>query len=397
MPYDVAVVGGGPAGARVAWRLARAGAHVALVDGSHPREKPCGGGVTGRALRLVSAQLSGAPVPHGVAVERAVFVQNGARAVVSLPASPPPAHGTAVTSGTALIIFPRADFDGRLYDSAVAAGAAPVHERARDVEATSTGARVRLERGAAIEARWIVGADGANSLVRRRLLAPFSRAELSIATGFFVHGPTSRDIIVEFESRPAGYLWSFPRADHLAVGICAQADRSTAAELRAVASRWIARERFEGTPEPYSWPIPSLSARAIEQQRPAGHGWLLVGDAAGLVDPITREGIFFALQSADLAADAILGGRDVPARFRESLGDEILPELARAAALKDGFFQPRLTGLLIHALRASPKIGAVMADLVAGEQPYRTLARRLLRTFEFGLALELARLRRARR
>ncbi len=397
MQYDVAVVGGGPAGARTAWRLATAGARVAVVDGSHPREKPCGGGVTGRALRLVSAQLADTPAPGGVIVDRAVFIQDGVRAAIDLPASTPGPGGPATPADTALVVFPRLHFDARLYESAVTAGATPVPERARDVEATPGGARVRLESGASIETRWIVGADGANSLVRRRMLAPFSRAELSIASGYFLHGATSRDIVVEFVPEPPGYLWSFPRADHLAVGVCAQADRTTAAELRAIASRWMARERLQGTPEAYSWPIPSLSAGAMKKQRPAGRGWLLVGDAAGLVDPITREGIFFALQSADLAADAILGDHDVAERFLSALGDQILPELARAATLKEGFFRPRFMRLLVQALQSSPNVSAVMADLVAGEQPYRTLAWRLLGTFEFGLALELVRMKRSRR
>ena len=368
-----------------------------MVDGSHPREKPCGGGVTGRALRLVSAQLAGTPAPGGVIVDRAVFIQDGARAAIDLPASAPGAGGPAAAAGTALVVFPRLHFDAQLYEAAVAAGATPVAERARDVEATPGGARLRLESGASLEARWIVGADGANSLVRRRMLAPFSRAELTIASGYFLHGATSRDIVVEFVPEPPGYLWSFPRADHLAVGVCAQADRTTAAELRAIAGRWMERERLQGTPEAYSWPIPSLSAGAIRTQRPAGRGWLLVGDAAGLVDPITREGIFFALESADLAADAILGDHEVAERFLAALGDQILPELARAATLKEGFFRPRFMRLLVQALQSSPKVGAVMADLVAGEQPYRTLAWRLLGTFEFGLALELVRMRRSRR
>lgn len=112
---------------------------------------------------------------------------------------------------------------------------------------------------------------------------------------------------------------------------------------------------------------------------------MLIGDAAGLVDSITREGIFFALQSADVAAGAILAGGDPTARYGEALRRDVYPELARAARLKAGFFQPRFIRLLVSALER-PAIAAIMADLVAGRQCYRGLRRRLLRTLEFRLA-----------
>jgi len=112
---------------------------------------------------------------------------------------------------------------------------------------------------------------------------------------------------------------------------------------------------------------------------------MLLGDAAGLVDPITREGIFFALRSGAMAA-AALGERDPSRGYAARVGDELHGELRRAATLKAGFFRPRFTRLLVDALRESAAIRAVMIDLVAGRQPYRGLKRRLLGTFELGLA-----------
>jgi flavin-dependent dehydrogenase len=125
----------------------------------------------------------------------------------------------------------------------------------------------------------------------------------------------------------------------------------------------------------------------------AGPRWLLLGDAAGLVDPITREGIYFALASGAWAADALGGGapeRTYAARVR----DEAIPELARAARLKAGFFRPAFTGLMMRALQQSPAVGAVLADLVAGRQSYATLKWRLLTTLELGLAWRVLRERR---
>jgi flavin-dependent dehydrogenase len=115
---------------------------------------------------------------------------------------------------------------------------------------------------------------------------------------------------------------------------------------------------------------------------------MLIGDAGGLVDPITREGIFFALASGEAAADSLDAADPGPAyaaRIRESIHHE----LRRAARLKTRFFERRFTALLVRALQRSPRIRAVMADLVAGEQPYRGLRRRLLRTFELRLMWDL--------
>lgn len=119
---------------------------------------------------------------------------------------------------------------------------------------------------------------------------------------------------------------------------------------------------------------------------------MLLGDAAGLVDPLTREGIFYALQSGELAAASLAASRDPGASYRTRLRDEVYPELARAAALKAGFFSSHFTDLLVDALCRSPKVQAIMTSLIAGRQPYATLKRRLIGTFEVGLAWRLLKL-----
>ena len=142
--------------------------------------------------------------------------------------------------------------------------------------------------------------------------------------------------------------------------------------------------------EPYSWSIPSLPATDFEALTPSGPGWYLVGDAAGLVDPITREGIYFALLSGEWAAGAIVsdaaGGSR---RYTEQIREEIGVDLGHAARFKAAFFRPRFTRLLIDALQQSRDIRAVMADLVSGRQSYAGLKWRLARTFELGLAARL--------
>jgi geranylgeranyl reductase family protein len=376
---DVAIVGAGPAGAWAARRLAASGARVVLIDPSHPREKPCGGGITGRALGRVRAALGEPPLP-AITVSEARFTdpRGGAPAVVAL-------GGNAEDSP--LLVASREAFDGRLVRAAVDAGAMLVQARALDVSRDAH--RFRIATGAGpLSAAFLIGADGANSLVRRRLSRPLARDQISIATGFFVHGAVSNAITLEFSADPPGYLWSFPRPTHLAVGICAQADAGAGpARLRIRAAEWIRSARLApgAALQPYAWPIPSLTVEGLARNAVSGPGWCLVGDAAGLVDPITREGIFFALESAELAAAAFAAGGAVDRTYACGVADVIRPELARAARWKAGFFRPAFTTLLLDALRESAGIRAVMADLAAGRQPYATLAWRLAATREWRL------------
>lgn len=387
MTADVAIVGAGPAGAWAARALASAGARVVILDASHPREKPCGGGITGRALELIQAVV-GHGSCAGVVADSVHFEADGSSL---MPTVPLPSE--RLTSQNALVIVSRAAFDRWLLDHAITSGACHVPERVMDLTMDGGGACLTTSGGRYLAAH-VIGADGAMSIVRKRLGRPFSRAQLSIAAGYFVHGTSSRDITIRCVSQPAGYIWSFPRTDHLAVGICAQADTVPNSQpLRAVTREWIERASLPVGAHlvPYTWPIPSLSAADLRSNFVAGPRWLLVGDAAGLVDPLTREGIFFALRSAEMASQAILEGPDRAHLVYETrLEKEIYPELRRAASMTAQFFTPAFSSLLLRALDDSPRIRRITADLIAGRQTYHGLRRRLLATREFGLALRFA-------
>lgn len=375
------VIGAGPAGCWAARTLATLGARVALVDGSHPREKPCGGGVTGRALALVGHAVDLASLQR-CHVTAARFVDTPRSASASVP----------LERGS-LDVASRTEFDSALFAAAAAAGVSTVLARVVDVTRDGASFLVRTTTGS-LRAPRLLGADGANSLARRRLTQPFARADLSVATGYFVHGATSDEIVLELLADPPGYIWSFPRPTHLAIGVCTQADEKiSAAALRARTLQWIRDRGFDrGTLSAYAWPIPSLSSRSFGRLTTSGSGWCLAGDAAGLVDPITREGIYFALLSGQWAAEALTSSDDgAHRRYHERVADEIVAELALAARFKAGFFRPRFTGLLVDALAESARVRAVMSGLIAGTQPYKSLKWALAGTAELGLAWRLLR------
>jgi geranylgeranyl reductase family protein len=387
----VAIIGAGPAGAMAAVRLARAGATVSLFDPSHPREKPCGGGLTGRALALIADIIDVSA--HSPVVIKAASMEE---------AADPHTHAEialidrGTTSESSLIVLSRAVFDRALVDAAVGAGARLIHEKAMHLSRRGSAMLVRTSDGE-YECDHLLGADGANSLVRKRFAAPFSRAQLSVAAGFFVQGVSDSRIAIKTMVEQPGYLWAFPRRDHLAIGICSPAaSRVSSTELRAQSRRWIEQHHLQRSTRliPYAWPIPSVGFKDGVPMTFSGPGWMLLGDAAGLVDPLTREGIFYALLSGQWAADALTesSAYRAAACYDERLRSEVQPELVRAARLSGLFFDPAFSPLFVDALRQSAAIRDVFVDLIAGVQPYRGLRRRLLATREWKLAGKAIRL-----
>jgi flavin-dependent dehydrogenase len=242
------------------------------------------------------------------------------------------------------------------------------------------GKEVRLTAGGVPqEADFAVIASGA----RNALLPgtrPLGRGDLEMTLGYFV--PSQGDTIqVKFLHRFEGYIWSFPRSDHLSVGICGSMARHTAQELRCALKQFLSDERIpvEGA-RFYSHVLPSPEARTLRRRRVAGRNWALVGDAAALVDPITGEGLYYALRSGDLLAEALIAGRpaEYPARVRADFSADL--EFASPIArrlYRARFLGGAVTTRMIQFIGRSATFRALMADLFSGAQNYASLKRRL--------------------
>jgi flavin-dependent dehydrogenase len=357
----IAVVGAGPAGSLLAYHTARDGARVTVFDPSHPREKPCGGGVTSKALRLLPRAPASDPLPAR-RVEACRF-DSGEGDYVDVPLSTP------------VVVASRRELDAWLLRRAVEAGAGHVAER---VVAVDVAGRVRTAAGREAIFDVVVGADGAGSLVRRTLLAPTPPARLAMAVGWFA--PGTAPMLVRFTPGLAGYLWLFPRPDHVGVGICAPLGavptRSLFDRLQAETVRHFPAlaESADGR---YAHTIPSPSTDPSSILEIAGDRWALVGDAAALADPVTGEGIHHALRSAELLAETLRTDGS-PQRYPRRVLEEFGHELLQASAIRSRFFAPGFPTRMVRYSARSAAVRDVLAELVLGEQGYLGLKRRLL-------------------
>ena len=296
---EVAVVGAGPAGTAAAISLARAGHDVTMVDkATFPRDKICGDGLTTGALRL----LDGLGLRPGAVASW----QRVDDVVVRSPSGHEATFPMPRDRGTYAAVARRVDLDAALVDLARARGVKVLDGHAcTGVTEGGDAVTVEVEGEGPLRARWLVAADGMWSPVRKALglATPGYRGEWHAFRQYFTGvGPRAqRELFVWFEpDLLPGYAWSFPRPDHLAVGICAPAAHHTpSSRLRAQSATWIERHGMSRSArlEPYAWPIPTIGFQRRRDVVLGGPGRKLLGDAAGLVDPLTREGIYYALLS----------------------------------------------------------------------------------------------------
>ena len=275
--FDVAIVGAGPAGSTAAYRLASAGKRVLLVDKARfPRDKPCGGGVTLRAARLLPFSVE--PVVEDVVTR----VEIGLRYRSSF---------TRTAREPLVYMTQRRRLDEFLLRKAEEAGA--VVREGATVDARE------------LDARFVVGADGCNGSTAKQLgLGGGIGHGVALEANFPHDARFARTMVLQVALLPGGYGWVFPKAEHVNVGV--GGDESEGPRLRAALRRMC--EEYGVDPDAASdtrgYRLPLRSASTVLARGDAA----LIGDAAGLVDPFSGDGMYEAFLSARLVADAILAG-----------------------------------------------------------------------------------------
>ncbi len=392
---DVLVVGAGPAGSTAARALAIGGARVRLLDRTQfPRNKPCGGGLTMRALKRF---------PHLAAALERVETHYISRLYLEGPAH----RGVTLTSPTpAVVTIRRIEFDQALARLAVEAGAELVEGAwVSTVAADEDGARVVTREGREFRADYLVAADGVNGIVARRLGLNPGWEDANLALDVMEESPSARLRALEPDTLwvsygqggAAGYGYIFPKRGHTNVGIgCLRSSlrgrvahppyemqQQFVAQLRqrGLVEGRANREDFTAYHLPLGGPIPTTARGRV----------LVAGDAGGFVNAYTGEGIFYAMVTGELAARAILddAGLDDPRRgttaaraYVKAWRREIGGELRDSVLVQKYLFRDsaRIDGVVAGAGKHRA-VGDAIIAYAMGELSYREARRFLIRRF----------------
>jgi len=360
--YEVVIIGSGPAGASAALCLASAGVKVVVLEkASLPRYKTCGGGVVQRATRLLPLSIQDA-VERDCCVAEMNLLDTGL-------------HFETRRRDPIISMTMREKFDYLLPSAAKEAGAyiqpfckvSDVFPHSERVELlTSTGP---------LSARFVIAADGAISTVARktnwpdnRRLIPALEYEVFVVDNLFEQ--FARSARFDIGAVPYGYGWVFPKKEHLSIGVLTMRGGSTnlnerfGSYLRLLGIASVLRMECHGSLIPVTTRSAPFAIGRI----------LLAGDAAGFVDPVTCEGITFAIQSGQIAARSLVDGNlrveAVSHAYDVEIAAKILPELNIARRLATILYAyPKLSVLFFRLY--GHRFSEAITDIMTGDRTYR--------------------------
>ncbi len=385
--YDVAVVGAGPAGATAALRLGSAGLRVLLLEkaAAFPREKPCGGGITARALGRL---------PH----LRSVLDEISVHALGKMYLESPDGTGMEYEdpAGEAILyLVRRIEFDAALFRRAANVAEVAMRAVVRGLKIGAEGVEIECADGRRFGARMVIGADGANGVVARQSGLRTGEVHGQYAIDMMEETPYAeldtehRDRVTLLLSLQSsyGYGYLFPKRTHLNLGfgsgpeyfnehVRGRAKEHHQAFVERMRERgWVRGqsrpENYRAFPIPISGPLDRTYADRV----------LLAGDAAGMVNAFSAEGIYFAMVSGDLAAEtaieAVRAGRFDAAqmsRYQTAWEREIGGELRHSVRIQRRLFTERgRVNSLMHRAQKDPKLLRLLCGYAMGFATYEQL------------------------
>jgi flavin-dependent dehydrogenase len=361
---EIAIVGGGPSGAMCGEQLALAGNTVHIYDEHLAWEKPCGGGLTYKATQRFPFLLYN---DRPKKLIRDVEIISAENQRVKLDLQHP------------IVIYSRTVLNGMLLDRAREAGCHIHHSRVQNVDTDREKPRYSVD-GDWKTADFVVLAAGARNAYLPGIRA-LSKDELEITQGYFVP-QTAEEIIIKFLPDFEGYIWSFPRADHLSLGICGSMATHTSAELKTHLHAFAASEKMSTeNAKFYSHVLPSPQESTLSNRAVIGRNWALCGDAAAWVDPLTGEGLFYAMRSGELLGRALAEG--CPEKYAARVRASFSAELEFASRIvrrfyRGSFLGSAVTTRMVQFLQRNAMFRQLMSDLFCGTQDYTTLKQRVL-------------------
>ncbi|MGE5654540.1 MAG: geranylgeranyl reductase family protein [Bacillota bacterium] len=365
MLYDLIVVGSGPAGSSAAIQAARCGLNTLLIDQAiFPRDKTCAGGLTTAACNYLPEPL---PID---------LCQRSISGLSTWLGNHQALHSQAECF---MKTISRAQFDSWLQSLAAASGVSlHLGDRALGYELRRDGVAVRTRTGQ-LQGRMIIGADGANSIVARQLRRGTSHP-MGYCLQMEVPAARAANLIeIHYGVVPEGYGWVFPHRESQVIGVGGVLGHFPQARSHLLK---IAQHHAVTTDAPIDAHTIPIGGRLLPV---SGDGVLLVGDAAGFVDPFTGEGIRYALQSGQIAADTArhaLLRHKVPLAnhllgYDDACRREIMPQLRYAYHLSRAFF--RFSRQLHPRLFGNPEPVEQLLDVLRGKSDYPHLTRWMLR------------------
>ncbi len=354
--YDVIVVGAGPAGATLGYELACRGLSVLILEKEMlPRDKICAGGLPRRTAGLLDFDI-------GTVAERTTY---GARITYRLGAECVKRHRRPF-----VYMVTRSSFDHMLIQKAQDAGATVIDgAEVEEVEADGRSAKVATTAGD-FKARIVAGADGAKGMVAKSAgLMRGARLDLALQVEVSVDADEMArwDSLIGIDEGqlPGGYGWVFPKKDHLAVGVGGDARLSK--KLKPYLEKMVHHVGIDEAGDIKGALMP-MRGKGMAIQK---GNILLLGDAAGLINPITREGIYYAMRSARLAAPVIAGALQSESidlsEYQRAVDAQLMPSLQMGGALRRMLTQsPRLC---FTAVKRSDLIWRYVCWAMVGTRP----------------------------